>query len=99
MGSPFPTFDDFKPTGRIHDPKQLAFWSVESNGFRDLKFTAIYQGEHVATVFGTCWVGKTMDEVLPGFAKNIGLAAAVECATYGALFTPSSPRLMMSVSG
>ena len=75
-GRKFPTVQEFNPASRLHDPKQLVFWSVESAGC----FRAIYQGANVSEVFHSAWAGKTMDEVAPPSLKAFMLDAADECA-------------------
>ncbi|OSI23721.1 hypothetical protein [Bradyrhizobium canariense] len=79
---PFPSLDQFRPEARLHDPKQLIIWNVESSGDGH-KFRALYQGASVGEVFNSSWAGKSMDEVLPPAFKEFGLAAAQQCVTSG----------------
>ena len=82
-GQLFPTLEQFRPDDRTHDPKQLVFWHVETVGPRERRFRALYQGDHVAEVFGQWWPGRTMDQVIPEFGRAIALDAADECARSG----------------
>ena len=83
-GRRFPAFTDLKPDPDIYDPKQLVVWDVEGEG-RDLKFRALYQGDHVAEVFNSAWAGKTMEQVVPMALRRLTLDAAQECAASGCL--------------
>ncbi len=82
-GQRFPTLEQFRPDDRTHDPKQLVFWQVETIGPRERRFRALYQGDHVAQVFGNHWPGRTMDQAVPEFARAIALDAANECTRTG----------------
>ena len=87
MGRPFPTIDEFNPSPRLHDPKQMVFWNVEAlDGHRS--FRALYQGSSVADVFRSSWAGKLMEDVIPEPVRAFSLGAAHECAEKGcAVFT------------
>jgi hypothetical protein len=80
-GKPFPSIGDFNLDERIHDPNQLAIWRVEEGKIRH--FRALYQGAHILDAFGTNWPGKTMDEVIPEFARHFAVASAIECVRSG----------------
>jgi hypothetical protein len=78
----FPSIDDFDPGERVHDPKQLIIWRVEQNEGQ-YQFRALYQGGHISNAFGASWAGKTMDEVVPEFARYIVIASAKACVRSG----------------
>jgi hypothetical protein len=80
-GEPFPSINEFNPGERIHDANQLVIWQVEEGEER--RFRAMHQGAHVVDAFGTTWVGKTMDEVIPEFAKHFVIKSANECVRSG----------------
>jgi hypothetical protein len=79
---PYPEIAEFRPTERIHDPKQLVIWQVEQDGAAR-RFRALHHGAHVAEVFGQSWAGRTMDEVVPPFALPFALHSANACARAG----------------
>jgi hypothetical protein len=83
----FPSLEDFRPSSRMHDPKELVVWTIEESG-ATRRFRSLYQGKSVAEVFHSTWDGKTMDEVVPEFARNFALDAANACAGTGcAIYT------------
>ena len=83
-GRPFPAFTELKSEPGMYDPKQFVVWNVEGQG-RQRKFRALYQSENVAEVFGSSWLGKTMDEVVPMSLRRFTLEAARECVASGCL--------------
>jgi hypothetical protein len=78
----FPSIDDFNPDERIHDPKQVIIWRLEEEGGKR-RFRVLYQGGHVLDAFATPWSGKTMDEVIPKFARYFVTTSANECVRSG----------------
>ncbi|MGB6432800.1 MAG: PilZ domain-containing protein [Bradyrhizobium sp.] len=83
-GRSFPAFTELKSEPGMYDPKQFVVWNVEGQG-RQRKFRALYQSENVAEVFGSSWLGKTMDEVVPMSLRRFTLEAARECVASGCL--------------
>jgi len=81
-GRRFPSLTEFNPGDRIHDPKQLVFWRVERQG-PAYRFRALYQGNHVSDAFSAQWVGRTLDEVVPDFARYFIMMSTRECAASG----------------
>jgi hypothetical protein len=81
-GRPYPAPAGFSPTERTHDPKQLVIWQVEHDGAKR-RYRALHHGAHVAEVFGAKWAGRTMDEVVPPFARDFALHSADTCASTG----------------
>jgi hypothetical protein len=81
-GRPCPPAAEFNPDERTHDPKQLVIWQVEHDGGKR-RYRALHHGAHVAEVFGERWAGRTMDEVVPPFARDFALHSADTCATTG----------------
>ncbi|MGH6754656.1 MAG: hypothetical protein ACREDP_21075 [Bradyrhizobium sp.] len=79
----------------MHDPKQLVVWTIEEDG-ATRRFRSLYQGKSVTEAFHSSWAGKTMDEVVPEFARNFALDAANECADTGCaiytVFTTADPN-------
>jgi hypothetical protein len=75
-GRRFPSLDEFNPEQGIHDPRQLIFWRIEGE-LQAPRFRTLYQG-----------AGKTLDEVVPDFARYFVLMSAKECAISGcAIYT------------
>jgi hypothetical protein len=86
-GRSFPSFAEFDPGPRLHDPKQLVIWTIE-DAFGQRRFRALYQGTNVAEVFNSSWGGRTMDEVVPVPLKSMSVDGANECAASGcAIYT------------
>lgn len=77
-----PAFADFHLDARLHDPKQLMFWSIE-HGTGGRKFRARYHGARLNEVFRGDFVGKTMDEAVPKYVRQYALDTANECADSG----------------
>ena len=70
-----PSFRDFSPPERIHDPRQLAFWKVTGEG-NDLTFKVLLLGENIREGLGEVLdVGSSM-EVLPEPLRAIALAGS-----------------------
>jgi hypothetical protein len=81
-GRPFPSITEFEPEERMHDPKQLIFWQVETKA-ATRRYRALYQGDHVSDAFAANWTGKTLDEIVPEFARYFVMKSTDECATSG----------------
>src|SRR5262249_534587 len=80
-GKSVPSIDDFNAGEGIHDPKELVIWRVEEGKTR--RFRALHQGAHIWDAFGATWVGKTMDEIIPEFARYFIVTTANECVRSG----------------
>ncbi len=79
---PFPRIDEFRPSARLHDPKQLLFWNVqESDGER--VFRALGHGEYVTESYHSKITGYTMSELAPANMKDFALETANTCASSG----------------
>jgi hypothetical protein len=74
-----PSFSKFDPGPRVHDPKQLAIWNVESDGGRTA-FRALYRGSLLDEAFNEGWIGRTLDEVTPPALQPAIVAGSLECA-------------------
>jgi hypothetical protein len=86
-GRRFPSLDEFNPEQGIHDPRQLIFWRIEGE-LQAPRFRALYQGANISDAFAAQWAGKTLDEVVPDFARYFVLMSAKECAISGcAIYT------------
>jgi hypothetical protein len=82
-----PSFNQFQPEERIHDPKQLAVWKVET-GEEESTFRALYRGRLVGEAFNEGWVGRTLVEVTPPTLQNAIVGASNECEKTGcAIYT------------
>ena len=77
-----PSFDQFRPGPRVHDPKQLAVWKVEANR-TELDFRALYRGLLVDEAFSDDWTGKTLREVTPPSLQPAIISASAHCASTG----------------
>ena len=87
---PYPSFDEFDPGPRLHDPKQLVVWKVEDGPRRN--FRALSVGGLVREAFNTNWTGKTLEEVTPPLLLLPVMSASQEwadagCAVYTVLRT------------
>jgi hypothetical protein len=83
-GRRFPAFTELKSEPGVYDPNQFVVWNVEGQG-RQRKFRVLYQGENVAKVFNSDWMGKTMDQVVPMSLRRFTMQAAKECVASGCL--------------
>jgi hypothetical protein len=82
-----PSFEQFEPDPRVHDPKQLAVWKVERKG-PDFVFRALYRGSLLDEAFNDGWIGKTLAEITPASLQPAIIIASQECATSGhAIYT------------
>jgi hypothetical protein len=82
-----PSFDQFEPGPRIHDPKQLVIWKVEA-GLEEIAFRALYRGSLVGEAVNEGWVGKTLVEVTPPSIRSAIVRATAYCAGTGcAIYT------------
>jgi hypothetical protein len=79
---PFPSIDEFQPSARLHDPKQLLFWSVEE-GQGERIFRALGYGQYVTESYRNNFVGLTMNELAPPNMKEFALETANQCADSG----------------
>ena len=67
---------------RVHDPKQLAVWKVETdNGQRH--FRALYRGSLLDEAFNEGWTGKTLAEITPPSLRTAIISPSEHCATNG----------------
>ena len=91
----FPSLEDFRPSSRMHDPKELVVWTIEQAD-ATRRFRALYQGKSVTEIFNAAWQGKTMDEVAPEFTRDLAVDTANECAETGCaiytVFTTADPN-------
>ncbi len=79
---PFPRLDEFQPSARLHDPKQLLFWSVEeSDG--DRIFRALGHGQYVTESFHSKFTGHIMGDLAPANMREFALETANRCAESG----------------
>ena len=82
-----PSFDQFDPDPRVHDPKQLAVWKVETDNAQTV-FRALYRGSLLDEAFNEGWVGKTLAEITPPPLQSAIIGASHECASTGcAIYT------------
>ena len=82
-----PSFDGFEISSRIHDPKQLAAWKVETSNDGTV-FRALYRGRLLDEAFKDGWSGKTLAEVTPPSLQVAIISASEHCANTGnAVFT------------
>jgi hypothetical protein len=82
-----PSFDQFEPGPRIHDPKQLVIWKVEA-GPDQIAFRALYRGNLVGEAVNESWIGKTLVEVTPPPLRSAIVSATTHCARTGcAIYT------------
>lgn len=82
-----PTFEQFDPDPRVHDPKQLAVWKVETNNDQTV-FRALYRGSLLDEAFNDGWTGKTLAEVTPPSLRSVIISASHQCASTGcAIYT------------
>lgn len=77
-----PTFEQFDPDPRVHDPKQLAVWKVETNNGQTV-FRALYRGSLLDEAFNDGWTGKTLAEVTPPSLRSVIISASHQCASTG----------------
>jgi hypothetical protein len=82
-----PSFSQFDPDPRVHDPKQLAVWKVETSNAQTV-FRALYRGRLIDEAFNDGWIGKTLTEVTPLSLQPAIIGASHQCATTGcAIYT------------
>jgi hypothetical protein len=82
-----PSFDQFDPDPRVHDPKQLAVWKVETDNAQTV-FRAMYRGSLLDEAFNEGWIGKTLAEITPPSLQPAIIGASDQCATTGcAIYT------------
>jgi hypothetical protein len=82
-----PSFDEFDPGSRVHDPKQLVVWKVEATQSQFV-FRALYRGRLVDEAFNDGWAGKTLTEVTPASLRPAIISASDQCANTGcAIYT------------
>jgi hypothetical protein len=82
-----PAFEQFDPDPRVHDPKQLAVWKVETNNGQTV-FRAMYRGSLLDEAFNDGWTGKTLAEVTPPSLRSVIISASHQCASTGcAIYT------------
>ncbi|HEY5504886.1 MAG TPA: hypothetical protein VIK28_06980, partial [Sedimentisphaerales bacterium] len=73
-----PPFREFDPGPRVHDPKQLAMWNVESDGGRTV-FRALYRGSLLDEAFNEGWIRRTLDDVTPPALRPAIISGSQEC--------------------
>jgi hypothetical protein len=82
-----PSFDHFESDPRVHDPKQLAVWKVETDNTETV-FRALYRGSLLDEAFNDGWIGKTLAEVTPPSLQPAIISASQQCAATGcAIYT------------
>ncbi len=79
---PYPTLEEFQPEPRLHDPKHLVFWNVES-GKQGRIFRALGPGRYLTEVFHGNGEGLTMEEIMPPNARDFIVQTANQCADTG----------------
>jgi hypothetical protein len=77
-----PSFNQFEPDPRVHDPKQLAVWKVETDNAQTV-FRALYRGSLIDEAFNEGWIGKTLAEITPPSLQPQIIGASQECANTG----------------
>jgi hypothetical protein len=77
-----PSFEQFDPGPRVHDPKQLAIWKVETSDGQNI-FRALYRGSLLDEAFNDGWIGKTLAEVTPPSLASVIISASDHCASTG----------------
>ena len=77
-----PSFQEFQPGDRIHDPKQLAVWKVEQ-AEEQPTCRALYRGRLLDDAFNNSWIGKTLPEVTPLPLREKIVGASNECVRTG----------------
>jgi hypothetical protein len=77
-----PSFEQFDPGPRVHDPKQLAIWKVETNDGQNT-FRALHRGSLLDEAFNEGWIGKTLAEVTPPSLQSVIISASDHCASTG----------------
>lgn len=75
---PLPIRSEFEPEERTHDPRQLAFYSVEQVDDRR-RYKILHWGSQIAEAYDLGWTGKHLDEILPATIKSKILAAFETC--------------------
>ncbi len=73
-----PSFREFDPGPRVHDPKQLAIWNVKSDGGRTV-FRALYRGSLLDEAFNEGWIGRTLHDVTPPALRPAIISGSQEC--------------------
>lgn len=79
---PFPRIDEFRPSARLHDPKQLLFWKVEESDGERI-FRALGHGEYVTESYHSQISGCTMSDLAPANMKEFALETANRCVISG----------------
>jgi hypothetical protein len=81
-----PSFHEFNPEQRLHDPKQLAIWNVEAGNGRPV-FRALYRGSLLDEAFNEGWIGRTLDDLIPEALLPAMSSGSQECfATARAIY-------------
>jgi hypothetical protein len=75
-------FEEFEPSSRIHDPKQLAVWKVDAK-VGQTHFRALYRGKLLDEAFNEGWAGKTLAEITPPSLRDPIISASNHCASTG----------------
>ncbi len=79
---PFPRIDEFRPSARLHDPKQLLFWNVEERDGERV-FRALGHGEYVTESYHSKITGSTMGDLAPANMREFALDTANSCVVSG----------------
>ena len=79
---PFPSIDEFQPSARLHDPKQLLFWNVEESQGERI-FRALGHGQYVTESYHSHFVGHTMNDLAPPNLREFALETANQCVVSG----------------
>jgi hypothetical protein len=77
-----PSFQEFDPGQRVHDPKQLAIWNVEAGSGRTV-FRALYRGSLLDEAFNEGWKGRTLDDLIPQALLPTMFSGSQECFAKG----------------
>jgi hypothetical protein len=75
-------FEEFEPSSRIHDPKQLAVWKVDAK-VGQTHFRALYRGKLLDEAFNEGWAGKTLAEITPPSLRDPIISVSNHCASTG----------------
>ena len=78
----FPRIDEFQPSARLHDPKQLLFWNVEESDGERI-FRALDHGQYVTESYRSKITGYTMADLAPVNMREFALGTANQCAISG----------------
>jgi hypothetical protein len=85
-------FEEFEPSSRIHDPKQLAVWKVDAK-VGQTHFRALYRGKLLDEAFNEGWAGKTLAEITPPSLHKEAKAGHEDLTLRAGLTADAAPSL------